>query len=82
VVKFITAQVAVVKMTITNIFIAEIKMSISFFNFFKNKDTKTDLEKALKLGLITYEEKLRLEADRTARRLEKYITKRDKKKKK
>jgi hypothetical protein len=57
------------------------KMTMQFFNFFKDKDAKTDLEKALKLGLITYEEKLRLEADRAGRRLDKFIAKTQRKKK-
>lgn len=56
-------------------------MTMQFFNFFKDKDKKTDLEKALKLGLITYEEKLRLEADRAGRRLDKFIAKTTRKKK-
>jgi hypothetical protein len=56
-------------------------MSIPFVNFFKNKDHKTSLEKALKLGLITQEEKLRLEADRASRRLDKFLTKSQKKRK-
>ena len=56
-------------------------MTMQFFNFFKDKDKKTDLEKALKLGLITYEEKLRLEADRAGRRLDKFIAKTQRKKK-
>lgn len=55
------------------------EMTIPFFNFFKNKDTKTSLEKALKLGLISQEEKLRLEADRAGRELEKFLLKSQKK---
>jgi hypothetical protein len=57
------------------------KMTMQFFNFFKDKDKKTNLEKALKLGLITYEEKLRLEADRAEKKLDKYIAKTTRKKK-
>jgi len=56
-------------------------MSLAFLNFFKNKDTKTSLEKALQLGLITQEEKLRLEADRAGRRLDKFLSKSQKKNK-
>jgi hypothetical protein len=56
-------------------------MTLAFLNFFKNKDTKTSLEKALKLGLITQEEKLRLEAERAGRRLDKFIAKSQKKNK-
>lgn len=75
------AKVATMKMATTNILVAEIKMSLPFLNFFKNKDHKTSLEKALQLGLITQEEKLRLEADRSARRLDKYLSKQQKKRK-
>jgi hypothetical protein len=57
-------------------------MTLAFLNFFKNKDTKTSLDKALQLGLITQEEKLRLEADRSARRLDKFLTKSQKKSRK
>jgi len=56
-------------------------MTLAFLNFFKNKDTKTSLEKALQLGLITQEEKLRLEADRAGRRLDKFLSKAQKKSK-
>jgi hypothetical protein len=56
-------------------------MTLAFLNFFKDKDTKTSLEKALKLGLITQEEKLRLEAERAGRRLDKFIAKSQKKNK-
>ena len=58
------------------------KMTIPFFNFFKNKDYKTSLDKALRLGLITQEEKLRLEADRAGRRLDKFLSKAQKKSRK
>jgi hypothetical protein len=57
-------------------------MTLPFFNFFKNKDTKTSLQRALELGLITQEEKLRLEADRAGRRLDKFLTKSQKKSRK
>lgn len=57
-------------------------MTLPFFNFFKNKDTKTSLQRALELGLITQEEKLRLEADRAGRRLDKFLSKAQKKSRK
>jgi hypothetical protein len=47
-------------------------------NFFKKEKLK-DLDWCIKNGLITYEEKLRLEADRSAKRLEKYVLKKQKK---
>jgi hypothetical protein len=46
-----------------------------------NADKKKDLEWCVQNGLITFEEKLRLEADRTTRRLEKYVAKKEKKRK-
>ena len=54
-------------------------MTLQFFNFFKNKDRITSLDKALSLGLITQEEKLRLEASRSEKRLEKFLLKEKKK---
>lgn len=54
-------------------------MTLAFLNFFRDKDTKTSLEKALKLGLITQEERLRLEAERAGSRLDKFIAKSQKK---
>lgn len=57
-------------------------MTLAFLNFFKKKDTKTSLQRALELGLITQEEKLRLEADRAGRRLDKFLSKAQKKSRK
>jgi hypothetical protein len=54
-------------------------MTLAFLNFFKNKDTRTSLEKALLLGLITQEEKLRLEADRAGRKLDRFLSNTQKK---
>ena len=56
-------------------------MTLQFFKFFQNKDRKTSLDKALSLGLITQEEKLRLEAGRSDKRLEKFLLKANKKRK-
>ena len=56
-------------------------MTLQFFKFFQNKDRKTSLDRALSLGLITQEEKLRLEADRSGKRLEKFLLKANKKRK-
>jgi hypothetical protein len=52
------------------------------FNPFNlEKSNKKNLDNALKQGLITYEEKLRLEAERSANRLDKFLSKKNRKKK-
>jgi len=48
------------------------------WNFFKKKD-KSDLQKMVQAGLITDEEKLRIEADRADIRLKDYLAKKKRK---
>jgi hypothetical protein len=52
-------------------------MSLPHFNFFKRRDVlpKMDLARCVELGLITQEEKLRLEASRTENILKDYLDK-------
>lgn len=54
-------------------------MTLQFFKFFQKIDKKTSLEKALSLGLISEEEKLRLDASRSEKELQKFLLKANKK---